>query len=123
MCPAPTRTELPSLPRDDEGPVFAEPWQAQVFAMVVKLHEEGVFGWPEWTERLGAEIKAAQAAGDPDTGETYYGHWLAALERLMAERALVTGAELAERRDAWARAAAVTPHGQPIRLGAEVGKS
>ncbi len=119
MSRAPSPVELPGLPRDADGPVFAEPWQAQTFAMVVKLHEAGVFGWPEWTERLGAEIKAAQAAGDPDTGETYYRHWLGALERLIAEKTVLTAAELAERRDAWARAAAATPHGRPIVLGAK----
>src|SRR5690349_24501214 len=83
---------VPSIPRDDEGPVFREPWQAQAFAMALKLHERGVFTWPEWAATLADEIKRAQAAGDPDTGETYYLHWLAALERLVAEKG-VTSAE------------------------------
>jgi nitrile hydratase accessory protein len=110
---------LPGLPRDDDGPVFAEPWQAQAFAMAVRLHEAGHFTWAEWAEHLGAEIKAAQDAGDPDTGETYYEHWLGALETLVAEKGLVGAAELDGRRDAWDRAARATPHGEPIVLGRE----
>ena len=78
--------EVPSIPRDADGPVFREPWEAQAFAMTLALHERGVFTWPEWAAALAAEIKRAQAAGDPDTGETYYSHWLAALEKLVAEK-------------------------------------
>ena len=80
--------EVPSIPCDAEGPVFREPWEAQAFAMALALHARGVFTWPEWAATLGAEIKRAQAAGDPDTGETYYRHWLAALERLVDEKGL-----------------------------------
>src|SRR5262249_894852 len=75
---------VPSIPRDDDGPVFRAPWEAQAFAMALALHERGLFSWPEWAAMLAAEIKRAQAAGDPDTGETYYLHWLAALERMGA---------------------------------------
>jgi nitrile hydratase accessory protein len=107
---------LPDLPRDAAGPVFREPWEAQAFAMAVALYERGAFTWSEWAAALAAEIKAAQAAGDPDTGETYYRHWLAALERLVAAKALASTAELATRRDQWDRAARATPHGQPIEL-------
>lgn len=107
---------LPELPRDAAGPVFREPWEAQAFAMAVALHERGAFTWSEWAAALAAEIKAAQACGDPDTGETYYRHWLAALERLVAAKALASTAELATRRDQWDRAARATPHGQPIEL-------
>ena len=77
---------MPSIPRDAEGPVFREPWEAQAFAMTLALYERGLFNWPEWAATLGEEIKSAQAAGDPDTGETYYRHWLAALERIVAEK-------------------------------------
>ena len=77
---------MPGIPRDAEGPVFREPWEAQAFAMALALHERGLFTWPEWAATLADEIKRAQAAGDPDTGETYYHHWLAALERLVAEK-------------------------------------
>jgi len=107
---------VPGIPRDAAGPVFREPWEAQAFAMAVHLHERGVFTWTEWAVALAAEIKAAQAAGDADTGETYYRHWLAALEKLAAEKALTSAAELGTRRDQWDRAARATPHGQPIEL-------
>jgi nitrile hydratase accessory protein len=107
---------LPEIPRDAAGPVFREPWEAQAFAMAVALNERGVFTWTEWAAALAAEIKAAQAAGDPDTGETYYRHWLAALEKLVASKALASRAELTTRRDQWDRAARATPHGRPIEL-------
>ena len=76
---------VPSIRCDAEGPVFREPWEAQAFALALSLHERGLFTWPEWAATLGAEIKQAQAVGDPDTGGTYYRHWLTALERLVAE--------------------------------------
>lgn len=108
---------LPSWPGSNGGePVFAEPWQAQAFAMTLALHRQGCFSWPEWAEALAAEIAAAQAAGDADLGDTYYRHWLAALERLMAVKGLATAAELECHRLAWAHAAHRTPHGQPIQL-------
>jgi len=113
---APTVQELPSLPRDDDGPVFREPWEAQAFAMTLTLHEQGHFTWPEWAERLGAEITAAQARGDPDLGDTYYLHWLKALEGLVALKDIVSSDELVRRKAAWDRAAHKTPHGQPIVL-------
>jgi len=99
-----------------EGRVFREPWEAQAFALAVSLSEHGLFSWSEWTATLGAEIKKAQAAGDPDTGETYYRHWLAALERLVAAKGLADAPMLARTRDAWRRACARTPHGAPIEL-------
>jgi nitrile hydratase accessory protein len=111
-------TALPGLPRDDDGPVFAEPWQAQAFALAIALNERGVFTWSEWATTLADEIRRAQAAGDPDTGETYYRHWLAALERLVAEKGLADAMTLARYADAWGRAAGRTPHGTPIELAA-----
>jgi nitrile hydratase accessory protein len=104
-------------PDDADGPVFGEVWQAQAFAMVIALHERGLFEWPEWTATLSEEIKAAQLAGDPDTGSTYYQHWLRALERLVVEKGLATCASLMEVSRAWQDAARATPHGQPIVLG------
>lgn len=109
---------LPGLPRDADGPVFREPWEAQAFALAVSLHERGLFGWDEWAVLLGEEIKAAQRAGDPDTGATYYHHWLAALERMVARKGIADGAALARYHDAWAHAAWRTPHGTPIELTA-----
>jgi nitrile hydratase accessory protein len=108
--------EVPSIPRDADGPVFREPWQAQAFAMTLALHARGVFTWAEWAAALGAEIKRAQAAGDPDTGETYYLHWLAALEKLVAEKGVTSGETLHCYRHAWEHACERTPHGQPIEL-------
>ena len=107
---------LPGIPRDDGGPVFREPWEAQAFSMALALHQRGVFTWPEWAAALADEIKRAQAAGDPDTGATYYSHWLATLERLVAEKGVATEQTLARYRDAWDRAADRTPHGTPIEL-------
>jgi nitrile hydratase accessory protein len=107
---------VPGLPRDAEGPVFREPWEAQAFAMTLALHARGLFTWPEWTATLAAEIKRAQAAGDPDTGETYYWHWLAALERLVAAKGVTNAQTLARYYDAWDHAADRTPHGTPIEL-------
>ena len=110
---------LPELPRDSEGPVFREPWEGQAFAMAVALYRRGLFTASEWAAALGQEIKNAQASGDPDTGSTYYRHWLNALERLVAEKNLASDAALARYRAAWARAAERTPHGEPITLAEE----
>lgn len=107
---------LPSLPTDEDGPVFKAPWEAQAFAMAVRLSEQGVFSWPEWAETFGAEIKRAQSQGDPDLGDTYYHHWLAALERLVTSKGVTTQGDLTRLRDAWEHAAARTPHGMPISL-------
>ena len=111
--------DLPAIPRDQEGPVFRAPWEAQAFAMAVKLHEAGYFTWSEWAERLAQEIKRAQEGGDPDLGTTYYQHWLAALERIVAEKRLVGPDELARRKAEWAAAASDTPRGKPIVLRRE----
>jgi nitrile hydratase accessory protein len=110
---------LPGIPQDPGGPVFREPWEAHAFAMALALHERGLFTWPEWATTLAYEIKHAQAQGDPDTGDTYYRHWLAALERLAAEKAAADPATLARYRAAWSRAASRTPHGVPIALTPE----
>ena len=109
----------PGMPRDADGPVFREPWEAQAFAMTLALHERGLFTWVEWAEALAAQIAAAQAAGDPDAGDTYYRHWLAALEGLVARKGASSGDELARYRHAWDHAADRTPHGQPIELRRE----
>ena len=110
---------VPGLPRDEGGPVFHEPWQAQAFAMTLALYKRGMFTWPEWASALGAEIKRAQAAGDPDSGDTYYQHWLAALERLVSEKGIADPVSLKRYHDAWDRAADRTPHGTPIELRPE----
>ena len=110
---------VPSIPCDAEGPVFREPWEAQAFAMALALHERGLFTWSEWAATLSDEIKRAQAAGDPDTGETYYRHWLNTLERLVTEKGATDATTLSRYREAWDHAADRTPHGQPIALKPE----
>jgi nitrile hydratase accessory protein len=112
------RNDGVAIPHNVDGPVFREPWEAQAFALALSLHQRGVFSWGEWAAALGDEIKKAQAAGDPDTGETYYRHWLAALERIVAAKGLADRYTLARARGAWQRACARTPHGTPIELRA-----
>jgi len=107
---------LPALPRDEEGPVFKAPWEAQAFAMTLSLHTRGVFTWREWADALAAELAAAAARGEPDDGSHYYEHWLAALETLVARKNLIPGNELERRVDEWDAAARATPHGKPIEL-------
>jgi nitrile hydratase accessory protein len=109
---APDPLALPRLPRDAEGPVFAEPWQAQAFALTLKLHEAGAFIWTEWAEALSAEL-----ARDPaDDGSRYYEHWVAALEGLVARHNLAGISELDARKTAWKNAYLRTPHGKPVEL-------
>jgi nitrile hydratase accessory protein len=110
---------LPDLPRDEDGPVFREPWEAQAFAMALSLYDRGLFSWKEWAAALADEIKLAQAAGDPDTGTTYYRHWLATLEKMVAAKGVTTVATLHRYRNAWDHAADRTPHGKPIELRPE----
>jgi len=107
---------LPRLPRDEGGPVFAEPWQAQAFALAVKLSAQGHFTWKEWAATLAAELRAAADRGEPDDGSRYYHHWLAALERLVAEKRLSDPARMTARKEAWAEAYRRTPHGKPVEL-------
>ena len=109
---------LPRLPRDEAGPVFAEPWQAQAFALAVKLSEQGHFSWKQWAAALADEIEKATARGEPDDGSHYYHHWLAALEHLVAAKKLSDPAALLARKEAWAEAYRRTPHGKPVELGA-----
>ena len=124
-----TALSVPGLPCDADGPVFREPWEAEAFAIVVALHQRGLFGWDEWAAMLGEEIKAAQRAGPPpyppplagegrEGGATYYRHWLAALERMVARKGIADGAALKHYHDAWQRAADRTAHGAPIALTA-----
>ena len=110
---------VPGIPHDAKGPVFREPWEAQAFAMAVALQQRGLFTWSEWAAALGEEIKRAQAAGDPDRGNTYYRHWLTALERLVAQKGVTSEETLGRYRAAWSRAADRTPHGSPIELSSK----
>jgi nitrile hydratase accessory protein len=108
--------QLPQLPRDAGGPVFAEPWQATAFALAVRLSAEEHFTWPEWAATLADELKAAAARGEPDDGSRYYHCWLAALERLVVTKGLSDPAALLARKEAWADAYRHTPHGSPVEL-------
>jgi len=112
---------LPRLPRDEGGPVFREPWEAQAFALAVKLSEQGHFTWKEWAAALADELKAAADRGEPDDGSHYYEHWLATLERLVTAKGLTDPAALLARKEAWADAYRHTPHGKPIELAAAGG--
>jgi nitrile hydratase accessory protein len=109
-------TALPQLLRDEGGPVFAEPWQAQAFALAVKLSEQGHFTWNEWAAALAHELRAAANRGEPDDGSRYYEHWLAALEHLVAAKGLADPAALVSRKQAWTEAYRRTPHGRPVEL-------
>ena len=111
-------TPLPFQPHDGDGPVFREPWEAQAFGLVIALYEQGQFTWAEWANTLGREIKAAQKDGDLDLGDTYYQHWLKALERIVADKNLSKPPEIEDRKEKWRRAYLNTPHGKPIVLEA-----
>jgi len=117
MTPDSTQfTDLPRLPRDADGPVFAEPWQAQAFALAVRLSAQGHFTWKEWSATLADELQAAADRGEPDDGSRYYEYWLAALERLVTSKQLADRGELVSRKEAWADAYRHTPHGKPVEL-------
>lgn len=107
---------VPSIPKDDEGPIFSEPWQAEVFAMTLMLHDKNLFTWQEWADQLSLSIAQAQRAGDPDLGNTYYLHWLDALETLVNTKQISKPGQLADLYTQWETAANTTPHGQPIVL-------
>jgi nitrile hydratase accessory protein len=111
---------LPSLPRDEGGPVFAEPWQAQAFALAVRLSTQGYFTWKEWAAALANELKSAADRGEPDDGSRYYEHWLAALERIVTAKGLSDPGEMLLRKNAWADAYRRTPHGKPVALKRDI---
>ena len=104
------------LPRDADGPVFAEAWQAEAFALTVRLHEAGCFAWTEWAATLATVLKEVRERGETDDGSRYYDHWLVALERLVTEKRILHPADLARRKAAWVEAYRVTPHGHPVEL-------
>jgi nitrile hydratase accessory protein len=113
---APDPLSLPRLPRDASGPVFAEPWQAQAFALALQLHAQGAFTWPEWAQALSERLKGA---GPDDDGSRYYEHWLATLEDLVTAKALASAPELGARKEAWEHAYRNTAHGRPVELNRE----
>ena len=110
---------MPRIPRDDQGPIFAEPWQAEAFALAVRLSAQGIFTWKEWASTLADELQTAATQDEADDGTRYYHHWLAALERLVMRKGLCDAAALLARKEAWARAYQRTPHGKPVELQGE----
>ena len=115
-------SSVPTLPNDpsatDEERVFEEPWEAQAFALVLRLSEQGLFQWSEWSAALATEIRHARDTGDHDLGDTYYHYWLAALEKLLLEKSVLDSEAVKSRIEEWRRAYLKTPHGRPIELSA-----
>ena len=115
-------SSVPTLPNDpsatDEERVFEEPWEAQAFALVLRLSEQGLFQWSEWSAALATEIRHARETGDQDLGDTYYHYWLAALEKLLLEKSVLDSEAVKSRIEEWRRAYLNTPHGHPIELSA-----
>ena len=119
-------SDLPGLSSDGDEPVFANPWQAQIFALVVGLHQSGCFSWGEWTTALSIEIAVASANGENDNnnankegsdpGDAYYRMWVIALERLLMNKAIVFSGDIQNRVNAWRNAYLNTPHGSPVTL-------
>jgi len=110
----------PGLLRGEaDEPVFRAPWEAHAFALVVQLHQRGLFTWREWADELARQIRHAQAAGESDLGDTYYHYWLAALETMVTRKGASTAPELSRYAEAWDHAAHRTPHGHPIELRSE----
>jgi nitrile hydratase accessory protein len=114
ILPSENVAVLPRLPRDEGGPVFAEPWQAQAFALAVRLSAQGHFSWKEWAAALADELQVAVERGESDDGSRYYHCWLTALERLVVAKRLSDPATLLARKEAWADAYRRTPHGKPV---------
>lgn len=107
---------FPLQPADEEGPVFREPWEAQAFALVIAMHKSEAFTWEEWAAALNREIQLAQERGDPDLGDTYYHHWLNALEKLTVDKSISTNFEILAKAEQWREAYLATPHGQAVEL-------
>jgi nitrile hydratase accessory protein len=99
-------------------PPFREPWQAKAFALVVLLHRNGHFRWEEWVQALSEEVSASPQRADENAEQAYHRQFLAALEKVVAQRGLATAATLSDRKSAWRRAYLNTPHGHPVDLAA-----
>ena len=102
--------------KDEQQPVFAEPWEAHAFAIAVKLSEKGLFKWSEWTNTLAEEIKEAKEQGNPDFGNNYYKFWLSALETMLLEKNILKKSDLKSMMEQWRHAYLSTPHGNPVKL-------
>ena len=117
-------TSLPGLADDGSGPVFASPWQAQIFSLVVGLHESGCFSWNEWAEALSREIAEDSNSGadgvktheENAPSDSYYRLWVSALEQILADKTILDSDEVRERVTQWRDAYLNTPHGAPVTL-------
>ena len=99
-----------AIPHDDAGPVFAAPWEAHAFALVVRLFEQGHYSWSEWVKYLSAEIAAAKHPPDPSHPSAYYEQWLAAAEKLIVAKGIATARQLVDRKDELAASALASTH-------------
>lgn len=108
----------PLKPRD---PVFEEGWHAQTLALADAMVRSGAFTAGDWANALGAALKDADAAGNPDTTETYYHCAITALEQLIAKATSIDPTMMSNRKATWERAYLATPHGEPVLL--EAGKN
>ena len=113
-------TAFPSLlhdsDKDEQQQVFAEPWEAHVFAIAVKLSEKGLLKWSEWSDALAEEIKEAKDQGQPDFGNTYYQFWFSALETILLKKNILKKSDIKSRMEQGRRAYLSTPHGNPVKL-------
>ena len=105
-----------ALLRELDGPAFAEPWMAQVFACAVHLSRQGLFTWNEWVDVFSAEIKAHPQEPGEAANAAYYRQWLAALETIVGRKGAASTSEISERQETWRQAYLNTPHGQPVEL-------
>lgn len=104
------------LPQKQGEPVFRDSWEAEAYAIGNLLVKEGHLLPAEWMQRMAAAIAQAQAAGDPDCGDTYYLHWCAALESVCFDREWISPDLYQQQLALWAQAIANTPHGVPLAL-------
>ncbi len=101
-----------------DEPAFSEPWHAQVFAMTVHLSKQGVFSWPDWTERFGATLATHGVSRELDGGEDYYNAWIETLETVLIDAQLTETSAISQMIENWREAYLSTPHGQPVKLKA-----
>jgi nitrile hydratase accessory protein len=116
MAGKPSLPDELRLPRTGGEPVFATPWQAEAFAIVVGLHQRGVFTWNEWVRTLSEEIASHAATPGEDANETYYRRFLAALETIVAHKGLLNPSQMLQRKEEWRLAYLQTPHGEAVDL-------
>ena len=108
--------ELERLFRDDDGALYAGEAAARAIAIIMKLFADGHYSWPEWVDKFSVEIAPpghyrqgpeaaagaeAQLSGEGgEINQNYARLWLAACEKLLLEKGLISSAELAGRLEA-----------------------